>query len=464
MKFKNGLYAFLVLLIIGVIGVLLYANFTVAPFITNVEINDSRKFEDKVVINVYVDNYFYKLNKKTWCLIDDAKAERPKKDDSRWVASVNGYCSYTEPSGDYNFYVKDKYGNINDINTQKVEINKLLGISFNKSTVYLYPTGKEKIFYELVTLGNIEESLSIVSANEGIATINEDNVITAVDYGETEIQVKDDNKVYGSLKVIVSPFITKPKIDFNKPYIKCGQFSAEDNILIDKILFDRVDEAGYGTRAGVVAAARFAALEFAYRIDYFYENGRLNNYEPFPKVDGEGRYYHRGFYLNESKFAELEKGTAYVGPATWGCDLKNFTNWGKWVYGRYYPNGLDCSGFVTWALLNGGFDIGDIGAGGDGSGEKSLPDMGTKLDISVEVMNSGRVKVGDLIGLEGHAAILAGWDDNNYYIAESLNTTGGVVITTVSRYKLEHRNSIYTFVVLMDDVYKKDGNLTNYWE
>ena len=73
-------------------------------------------------------------------------------------------------------------------------------------------------------------------------------------------------------------------------------------------------------------------------------------------------------------------------------------------------------------------------------------------------------KVGDLIGLDGHAAILAGWDDNNYYIAESLNTTGGVVITTVSRAKLESRNSIYTFVVLMDDVYKQDGNLTTYWE
>ena len=113
--------------------------------------------------------------------------------------------------------------------------------------------------------------------------------------------------------------------------------------------------------------------------------------------------------------------------------------------------------------MNGGFDIGDIGAGGDGSGQKALPDLGTKLSISPEVMNSGKVKVGDLIGLEGHAAILAGIDDNNYYIAESLNTTGGVVITTVSKSKLENRRSIYTFVVLMDEVYKVDGELTNMW-
>jgi hypothetical protein len=89
--------------------------------------------------------------------------------------------------------------------------------------------------------------------------------------------------------------------------------------------------------------------------------------------------------------------------------------------------------------------------------------LGTKLNITPELMNSGKVKAGDLIGLSGHAAILAGWDDENYYIAESLNTTGGVVMTTVPKSKLENRQSIYTFVVLMDDVYKEDGNYTQMW-
>ena len=77
-------------------------------------------------------------------------------------------------------------------------------------------------------------------------------------------------------------------------------------------------------------------------------------------------------------------------------------------------------------------------------------------------MASGRVKVGDLIGLPGHAAILAGWDDENYYIAESLNTTKGVVMTVVNKSKLVH-NSIYTYIILMDNVYSGDGNLTNMW-
>ena len=82
--------------------------------------------------------------------------------------------------------------------------------------------------------------------------------------------------------------------------------------------------------------------------------------------------------------------------------------------------------------------------------------------ITDELMASGRVKVGDLIGHNGHAAILIGWDDNNYYIAEALPNIGGVRVTTVNRSKLVH-NSIYKFIILMDDVYKKDGNYTNMW-
>ena len=145
----------------------------------------------------------------------------------------------------------------------------------------------------------------------------------------------------------------------------------------------------------------------------------------------------------------------------WGCNLKNFTNSGSYVKGKYYPNGFDCSGFVTWALLNGGFDVGDIGAGAN-SKYYDLDDVGEKVYLSNELMSSGRVKVGDLIGNNGHMAIIAGWDENNYYIAESLDTTKGLVMSTVPKSKLVS-NSIYKYIILMDTVYKNDGNLTEMW-
>lgn len=457
-KFNKIFIILLSLCGITLLGLLIYANFSIAPYISNIEITESKRFKDQVIFNVEVDNYFFKINKATWCLLSD-KEEVPQKNDNEWVKAVNGYCSFTVESGDYFVYVKDKYGNINDVNSQSVEINKVIEIKTNKNTFYMWKGRTEKINYELVKLGNASDKVRFDSLNTDVATVSEDGVITGVGYGTTTVKVISEEGLENSVVVVVSSFITKPMINFKKDYIGCKQFSFDEANLIDEILFDRVNEAGYGTRAGVIAAARFLTLEFNYRVHYFAENGRLKNYAPYHHVDGEGRYYHKGLYLNESKFKDIT--ASLVGPAMWGCNLKTFTNLPQYTYGHNYPNGLDCSGFVTWALLNGGFDVGDIGAG-ENSEQFDLDDLGTKVYITNELMNSGKVKVGDLIGNNGHMAILAGWDENNYYIAESLNTTAGVVISTVSRKNLVN-NSIYDYIILMDDVYKSDGNYTNMW-
>lgn len=458
---RNFLTFLLIFIFIGAIGFCIYANFKIAPYITNIEISDSKRFDNQVIFNVEVGNNLFKYNKDTWCLLYPENGNKDNIDinSSEWVKAANGYCSFTVESGDYDVYVKDSYGNLNNIESQSVVINKILDVKTNKDVIYMYKGRTETLSYEISAIGKVDESVTWKSDNESIATVNDNGMVTGVDYGTTYIRVVSSEGKSKAVQVIVSNFITKPVIDFNKSYIKCKQFSAEEADLIDKILFDRVDSAGYGTRAGIIAAARFLALEFAYRVPYFAENGRLKNYEPYKHVDGEGRYYHRGLYLNENKFKDIS--ASFVGPCTWGCDMQTFTELPEFTYGKYYPNGLDCSGFVTWALLNGGFDIGDIGAG-ENAEHDDLDDLGTKVYITDELMNSGRVKVGDLIGLNGHMAILAGWDDNNYYIAESLNNTGGVVITTVARNKLVH-NSIYKYIILMDEVYKSDGNYTNMW-
>ena len=448
------------LLLVTIIGLIIYANYNVAPYITNIEINDSKRFEDQVIFNIEVGNYFYKLNKDTWCYLQSSVISYvPNGDEEEWIKASQGYCNFTVNAGDYVIYVKDKYGNINDIYSQKIEINKVLSVKMNKDTIYLYKNGNEQLSTELVSLGNVDTTITWEVEDNSIASVDNNGVVKGLEYGVTYVKAVSSTGIIGKTKVVVSSFITKPVINKNKSYISCKQFSKEEADMIDQILFDRVDSAGYGTRAGVVEAARFLTLEFTYRIHYFYENGRLNNYSPYKYVDGEGRYYHRGLYLNESKFSEIS--ASFVGPVIWGCDLQNYTNWGPYKIGNYYPNGLDCSGFVTWALLNGGFDVGDVGAGANADHD-DLDDLGTKVTITNELMSSGKVKVGDLIGLNGHMAILAGWDDDNYYIAESLNTTGGVVMTTVPRNKLVG-NSIYKYIILMDSVYKEDGNYSDMW-
>lgn len=455
---KYILLIVIIIVLIVVFGLVILANYKTAPYVTNIEITESKRFEDQVIFNIEVGNYFYKLNKDTWCLVTLDK-EKPSVDDEKWKKASQGYCSYTVKSGDYHIYVKDSYGNITDVKKQSIKINKILKINMNKDTIYLYRNGSGKLSYEVVKIGELEEDITWESENEKIATVDNDGKVKGLSYGTTYINAKSENGVIGKTKVVVSSFITKPVINTKKSYISCKQFTKDEADMIDQILFDRVEEAGYGTRAGVIAAARFITLEFSYRVHYFYENGRLNNYPPYKYVDGEGRYYHRGLYLHESKFKEIN--ASFVGPAIWGCDLQNYTNWGPYKIGNYYPNGLDCSGFVTWALLNGGFNIGDIGAGANAE-HQDLDDLGTKVTITNELMNSGKVKAGDLIGLNGHMAILAGWDNKNYYIAESLNTTGGVVMTVVPKKDLVGK-SIYKYIILMDEVYKEDGKYTTMW-
>ena len=456
---KNKIIYIVLGIVLTILFILLiYGNFFVAPYISNIEKNDSMTYEDMVIINVNVDSYFFKFDKSTWCLLSENNT-KPDINDSNWILSVNGYCSFTKPSGNYYVFVKDRYGNVADVNNQIVKIDKVLNINTNKDKFYLYLNQESKIEYDLDIIGNADNSISFVSSNDNIVSVNNEGYIKANGVGSATIKLLSSTGTSKNVEVVVSKFITYPHIDTSKSYIDCNYFSDIDNDEIDSILADRVEDAGYQTRAGVVAAARFLTLEFNYRVHYFYENGRLNNYEPYFHVDGEGRYYHKGLYLSDKKIKSIS--AKLVGPAKWGCSLQNYTDWGPYITGEYYPNGLDCSGFVTWALLNGGFDVGDIGAGIDND-HFDLTNLGKRVPISDELMNSGRVKVGDLIGLDGHAAILAGWDDENYYIAESLNTTGGVVMTVVKKNNLVH-NSIYKYIVLMDNYYKNDGNLSNIW-
>ena len=456
-----------VICLVILLGYLSYVNFFVAPEIVAIEVKDSIRFEGKKLVNVEVYNHPLKIDKSTWCLLVN-KNEAFNMDENNWEKASNGYCSIITEESDYDVYIRDKHDNISSSlegirGNKKKKSNSQLSIDTDVDNVYLYKGLTQTINIKKSSIKSTS-NLVIESKDSNVATVDAAGKVTGVNNGKTTIVIKtEDNKYYKEVNVVVTRLIKEMDAAAKRDYFTCQMLSEEENELLDNILYDRVNRAGYKTRAGVLAAARFLTLESTYEVPYFYENGRLENYEPYKKVDGEGRYYHRGLYLSTDKYNIIEK--VLNGPTIWGCDLMNYTDWSdanySYRYGYKYPNGLDCSGFVTWSLINGGIDVGDIGAGLDAD-HYDLSDIGTRVTITDELMASGRVKVGDLIGHNGHAAILIGWDDNNYYIAEALPNIGGVRVTTVNRSKLVH-NSIYKFIILMDDVYKKDGNYTNMW-
>ncbi len=462
---KKGLLIIFVIaiLLISSISVLVYYNFYVGPTIVNVSKRDSIRFENKKLYSIVIDNHFLKIDKSTWCLLSP-KDSSVDLENAEWDKASNGYCSILADESDYDVYIKDSHNNYasTKIGFKKEIIKPIVNVKPVKTdvdNVYLYIGQTQRINVDVSNLN--DKVMMFESSDSNIASVDNTGLVTGKNYGKATITIKNKNEASKEVNVVVTRLIKEMDASAKRDYFTCKMLSEEENELLDNILFDRVNRAGYKTRAGVLAAARFLTLESTYEVPYFYENGRLENYEPYKRVDGEGRYYHRGLYLSPKKVKDLQE--IFVGPAMWGCELQNYTDWnGEYVTGQYYPNGLDCSGFVTWALLNGGFDVGDIGAGVDPD-HKDVTDLGERIPLSEELMASGRVKAGDLIGLDGHAAILVGWDDNNYYIAESLNTTKGVVVTTVRRSDLVY-NSIYKYVVLMDGVYQEQGNYTTYWK
>lgn len=370
---------------------------------------------------------------------------------SNYVKKENNTCEIYAPLNNKSYI----YLKADDKVTEPIELNNYL-VDIVLDDIYYLPLNNEiNLNDAIIKVGNPNLEINI----EGESVVLEEGILKNNAVGTSVVNIKYNSELVKAITIVSTNTIVDRPYSFNeqKPYLACGQFTNEEAELLDKILVYQVEQAGYGTRAGVVEAARFLTLSFPYRISYYWENGRLHpsgqNY-----VDGEGRYYHRGLYLSESKYSTLA--ASISGPQMWGCYM---TNWEEdepfFIRGRKYPNGLDCSGFVSWTLLNGGFDVGDKGAGNSGY-KYELSDLGEFTSLTRTLINSDTIKVGDLMSTPGHIAILIGIDDENYYVAESLNNLGGVKMVTYSKKTV---NQTFTHVVLMDEVYKNDGNLTNMW-
>ena len=323
--------------------------------------------------------------------------------------------------------------------------------------VYIACGGEEDVTYLFKGLKEIE----FEEDENGLVSVS-GNKIKGVKKGETELTVRTST-IDIKLSVLVTDAISKrgDDFDYTKPFLKPGLFTKEDNDLLDEILKSRVNRAGYMSRAGVVEAARFLALEFPYRIGYFNENGRLAN--P-PKVDGEGRYYHKGLYLHSSRFETLDEQYIMYGPNPWGYTIYSD------VVEYDQVNGLDCSGFVAWAMVQAGYDPGDMGAG-IAPGREDFTDLGEKEHLTDELLD--KLKVGDLLSGDGattnaydggHIAILIGIKDGYYYVAETLwgtpRTAEGLVAMKYTPEELEY---YFYWWIPMNEYYGEDGNLTDFW-
>ena len=399
-----------------------------------------------VVVDYKLDGYME--SDKVYCLYTTSDI-LPSIDDQNWIISNNNRCEYELDNNVYYTYIKDKNKNIIKVNeTTKIGTIKDLKINITKEYLALNDTLDLKLSYK--KLGYVNENITWTTSNDKIASVK-DGKVSPKTNGNVTISATIMDKTVTSDITITNLITKRPSgFDFKKKKLACNIYSKKENDLLDTILKFKVNKVGYKTRASVVEAARFLTLDFPYRINYFYENGRLSK----NGVDGEGRYYHKGLYLDESKYNSIKKSTK--SPKTWGCPLYSYPDKKK------SRNGLDCSGFVSWAILNGGFNPGDIGAGI--TKVKDLTNLGTVKKITTSLAKGNTIKVGDLLHntwAGGHIAIIVGIDKNYYYVAQAVwFDEVGVII---NKYKKNNLKDKFDKVVLMDKYYKKDGNLTNMW-
>lgn len=394
----------------------------------------------------------------------------------------NNYCTYPALSKnqEYYIYLQDQNGNISEAYPLTDSLSKKYLTITAEDEIYLVNGSSSKLEYTINTVGLLKEEadVSFSSADPSIVKVDDKGNITALKDGTTSVTIRasdgsiatDDNvninpsedeqsnnSNNAMVTVHVTSLINTPAIRNNRPFLACNEYSSDEASILDDLLAYRIEQAGgYQTRAAVVAAARFLLLEFPYRLNYFPENGRID-YPGRLHADGEGRYYHVGLYLDESKFADIE--ASVTGPAIWGCPLEVNSGEVDQPAGNFYANGLDCSGFVSWVLLNGGYDVGDLGAGFTNYAD--LSDLGEKVSITRDLLSSNTIKAGDLIGYNGHIAMIIGIDDEHIYVGEILYYNVGTTVLTYTRSSL--LNSLFTYIIPMDEVYLKDGNYTAMW-
>ena len=361
--------------------------------------------------------------------------------------------------------IENKAENTVEIETESIDFELIDDI------IPAYPIG-----YKLNILKENYESIELSSSNESVAVIENGCVLT-IGKGYATITATSGNNTK-SIKINVTDLYTLPDISRDKPFLKETICDEGEAAVLDDVLAYKIYKAGYKTRAGVVAAARFLSLEFPYKLAYFSESGRLDNTTGTAVCDGEGRYYHKGLYLSEDKYDDIEK--SMYGPKYWGLFFIEDTtddhskddfylydgfvpaDIGSDLYLSKRPNGLDCSGFVSWCYLNGGFDFGDMGAGGIGS--YGMTDLGELVYITDELVQSDRIKAGDLIGYSSHVGIVIGVEEDYIWVADTLPS--GLKVTKYERNKNAFEalgKDAFKYVMLMDDEYIEDGNYTSMW-
>lgn len=159
-------------------------------------------------------------------------------------------------------------------------------------------------------------------------------------------------------------------------------------------------ERAKGTRNKTVAAAKFLATDFP-KLPYFWGGG--HEIQDINQFKG----------INE-KWGKSEK-IVFGGAGD------------SYPVGESFPYSLDCSGFITWCLVNGGYDLKGC------LNSNTCKSLGESISMS-DPNILDKTKVGDLGHTQGHVGIVIDVDKKNKEItfAHVSDSGHGMGVTTIN--------------------------------
>ena len=322
--------------------------------------------------------------------------------------------------GDIN---KEEY-NFTKPSTIPANSSSLIGSAINSVNKEILKDENNDIIKPKINTECTSSDIEQCPTSSGIAlTIVEDLILNSQkNYKEVLLLYYPNSKVEESnILLNISDLSIKDTTKANTLQENLSDYLEKNNSSLEELnnyISESVNKNGYGTRNGVITAAVSS-------INFLYDNFNIK----LPYFWG-GKYTSKGF-SNE-----------------FGNYVNNPTQSRGGNY--YYYKSFDCSGFVQWAIINGGFK--DPGTG-TSNYDSSFAD---KCSIS----SSDCVGApGDLINSpNGHVELILGVDIDKqlYYVAES--TSLGVIIRPRGLHRNNNKNN--TSIINLDDFYSKNA-LTN---
>ena len=259
----------------------------------------------------------------------------------------------------------------------------------------------------------------------GISQFGALYLITEEDYEYTQVfkfYLGDDIMIGTPYMTSIAGLDVKPtKNAKNELNEQITEFLASRGSSIDQyndFIKESVDDAGFGTREGVVTAAvsliNFLYDNFQTKLPYYW--------------GGEAQQYGLPSYIGAERASSKSPGGNI-----------------------YYYRSFDCSGFVSWAIKNGGYKFSRLATGGFDSKFSS-----DSCDIT---SSSCKGQPGDLINSAAcHVQMIVAVDEENnkYIVAES--TGAGVIMQPWGMHQTNCSSSP-TKILHLDNFYNNQSNV-----